>query len=74
MAKRACGNETIDSQHGTGVEGRSHSCTEGYHPKEKIFAFNYPHVFLFVICAVNMLLMLFIFFSSALKISHAMEI
>jgi hypothetical protein len=44
VAKRACGNETIDSQHGTGVAERSHSCTEGYHPKEKIFAVNYPHI------------------------------
>ncbi len=27
------GNGTVNSQHGTGVEGISHPCTEGHHPK-----------------------------------------
>jgi hypothetical protein len=33
------GVRAVSSQHGTGVEGRSHPCTQGYYPKEGLFIF-----------------------------------
>ncbi len=32
-AKGACGGGSVNSKHRTGVEGSSHLCTKGYHPK-----------------------------------------
>jgi hypothetical protein len=57
--------EAVNSQHGTGVGGRSHPRTGGYHLKEKGFSFilNTTHVLNAVICALKMLVLLMCIFS-----------
>jgi hypothetical protein len=60
------GNGAVDTQHGAGGEGSSHPCTKGYYPKEGIFLyFIATHTLLLVVCVVNMVLVLFIFFFTA---------
>ncbi len=43
----ACGNEAVDSQHGTGVDGSSHLCTS------KRLYFNHICVKYCCLCSIN---------------------
>ncbi len=63
--QKAFGDVAVDTQHGTGVEGSSQPCTEGLLPKVMDFSLYITTHVLLVICAVDMLLVLFMLFSSA---------
>jgi hypothetical protein len=61
-AKRAYREGAVDSQHGTGLEGSSHSCT----PSKGILFLFVKHVpIILCICRKCLFVVLFIFFSSA---------
>ncbi len=59
---RACRNEAVDAQHGTGVDGSSHPCTKGYYPKYRFLILITTHVFNTVVCAVKTLFVLLKYF------------
>ncbi len=67
------GNGAVDSQHGIGVEGCSHPCTEGHHPNFGISAFENPHMLIILQCISFYNTVYIYFLLCSLKINHMKE-
>jgi hypothetical protein len=76
---KACGKGAVGSQHGTGVEGSSHPCTKGCHPKSGPFYFYFnsntsANNLLYSICCKYAFCAIHIFLLCMLKINLVTEV